>query len=132
MADLVNDMSNADPNLHTTFYNWIVGNKELWHLKGIEIEKIDDLRTNRPYTQVPFVSVYHRSSHGLGEILLYQVNQGYIIHFYAYSFSIESDFEPTLAYVHEFSINPKFDLWQEKYVAFLSKGKLFMEDCQWD
>ena len=118
------DMSNANPDLHTTFYNWILENKAFWHLRGIEIEKTTDLRTSRPYPQPPFVAVSHQSTYGLGEIHLYQVNNGYIIEFYAGSLAVEQD----LVYIYEFSENPKFDLWQERYVEFLSKGKV-LTDC---
>ena len=118
MNKIIYDMSGADLDVHTTFYNWILETKSFWHSKGIEVDEITDLRTGRPYPAPPFVAVEHQSSKGFGAIHLYQVNKGYIIEFYTYPFA---DDEESVVYIHEFSKNPTFDLWQERYVALLSK-----------
>jgi len=82
-------------------------------------QEITDLRTERPYPRPPFVTVEHKSCKGFGAIHLYQVNKGYIIEFYIYLFA---DDEENIVYIHEFSENPRFDFWQERYVEFLTKA----------
>jgi len=103
--------------MHNAFYEWILEKREVWELQGIEIEKINDLRNGRPYTDLPYVGVAHKSAQGLGEIHLFEVRGGYIIEFHAGLLEIDEN----LVYIHEFSENPQFDLWQERYVALLTK-----------
>ena len=101
--------------MHELFYNWILKSVEAWSEKGITVEKIIDLREHSERSEFPYVSVHHASAFGLGEIFLHRVSTGYVIEFHAGSFAEDKN----LAYLYEFSENPCFSLWQERYLDFL-------------
>ena len=106
---------NGGEGVHQLFLNWILSQKEVWEDYNILTDKIIDKIIHAERPDFPYVAVQHSAPNGLGEIDLHKVSGGYILDFRAGK--IDSD--EYLAYCCEFTDNPLFDLWQEKYVAFL-------------
>lgn len=101
--------------MHKVFLDWILSQNEHWKFNGIIIDEIVDKINNPAITGFPFVSVHHTSKYAMGQISLHTVRNGYIVDFEAVKIETE---EPCF-YHYEFSANPLFDLWQERYVNFL-------------
>jgi hypothetical protein len=100
--------------LHKIFLNWILSQSEYWRNKGIFIEEIIDKIDNTENPNFPFVSVHHTSEYAMGQISLHKIYEGYIVDFEVYKIETEKP----LFYHFEFSTDPLFDLWQERYIEF--------------
>lgn len=101
--------------MHNIFLEWILSQKTYWGNKEIVTEEIIDKIDPPAYPGFPFVSVHHTTEYAMGQISLHSIHQGYILDFE----TLKINSNEKLFYHYEFSENPVFNLWQEKYIEFL-------------